>query len=88
MQKEAAAAELQKSMDRALEEKLKIQEEIEKLNKMGDAAGKKQVGLGSHVASRAIKSEYLHRQTKFITGWSLPVFAFCADLHQRAIQPL
>ena len=43
VQKEAAAAELQKSMDRALEEKLKIQEEIEKLNKMGDAAGKKQV---------------------------------------------
>ena len=43
--KEAAAAELQKSLERALEEKLKFQEEIDKIAALGDAAGVKQVQL-------------------------------------------
>lgn len=64
VQKEAAAAELQKSMDRALEEKLKIQEEIEKLNKMGDAAGKKQISIN------APASRYEPTAPRVVTGVS------------------
>ncbi len=41
--KESAAAEYQKSLERALTEKLAFQEEIEKLSKLGNAAGVKQV---------------------------------------------